>query len=156
MATTYSSRFYTSAGVVLPGFPFGTKGFLSSVEFNETIATTVTDGLDEHFLFPLPALGTRRFHGFWLKADDLDSGGGAALDADIVWRYTIGGTQQTDVVLYDASASGAFSAAIALKWVGLWRLMEAADSGVGNVIFKVGTAASTPAAGNLTVIPFWH
>lgn len=155
MATTYSTRFYTSAGVVLPGFPYGQKGLLSGIEFNETIATTVTDGLDEHFLFPLPALGTRRLQGFWLTAGDMDTGG-PTLDADLVWRYTIGGVAQTDVVLYDSSASGLFSAAIALKWVGLWRLMEAADNGSGNVIFKVGTAATTPAAANLTVLPRWH
>jgi len=155
MATTYSSRFYRSNGDVIPGFPFGAKGYQSGIEFNETIATTVTDGLDEHYLFPLPALGTRRLHGFWLSAGDMDTGG-PTLDADIVWRYTIGGVQQTDVVLYDSSASGLFSAALANKWVGLWRLMEASDTGVGHVIFKVGVAATTPAAANLTVLPRWH
>lgn len=109
MATSYSSRFYTSAGVVKGGFPYGTKGFPTIQEFNETIATTVTDAADEHYMMPLPAVGERVLEGFWLGAGQMDTNVVPTLDADIVLRKTLDGTT-TDVVLYDSSASGLFSA----------------------------------------------
>ncbi len=109
MATSYSSRFYTSAGVVKGGFPYGTKGFPTIQEFNETIATTVTDAADEHYMMPLPAVGERVLEGFWLGNGQMDTNVVPTLDADIVLRKTLDGTT-TDVVLYDSSASGLFSA----------------------------------------------
>jgi hypothetical protein len=114
----------------------------------------VTDGTDEHYLFPVPAVGTRRFHGMFLTGGDMDTDAAPALNADIVIRTTLNGVV-TDTIIYDSSAAELFSAAIALKWVDVWALIANSDNGVGHVIFKVGTAAATPAAANLTVIPQW-
>jgi hypothetical protein len=155
MATTYSTRFYNSDGTIKPGIvPFGATGHPSFEEFNETIATTVTDGLDEHYLMPLPFTGNRRLLGLWITAGDMDTGT-PALDADIVYRYTLNAVVQTDVVVYDSSVAGLFSAAIAMKWHPKRLTLPAADDARGHLIFKVGVAAATPAAANLTVIPFW-
>ena len=109
MATSYSSRFYTSAGVVLPGFPFGTKGFPSTEEFNETIATTVTDAADEHYMMPLPGIGNRFLVGMWLGAGQMDTNVVPLLDADIVIRAVLDGAT-TDTIVYNSSTSGLFSA----------------------------------------------
>ena len=148
MATTYASQFYTSAGVILPeGRPSSAMvGAAKKDSCTTTIATTVTNGTNTKYLMPLPAVGIGRLLGFWLNCGDLDSSGSPALDADIVWIYTVGGVQQTPVVLYDSSVSGLFSAAITDKWVDLARRkFEVADDGVGHLTFLVNVAAATPA-----------
>lgn len=108
MATTYSSRFYTSDGTVKPGFPFGTKGFLGTEEFNETIATTVTDGTDEHYMMPADADGKRLLAGFWLGNGKMDTGATPTLDADIVLR-TVLNTTTTNTIIYNSSSAGSFA-----------------------------------------------
>jgi hypothetical protein len=154
MATTYTSPFYTSSGVVLIPPASTMIGGLKGDSCVSTIATTVTNGLNERYLMPLPATGLAKLLGFHLKSDDLDAGT-PALDADIVWRYTVG-TTITDVVLYDSSVLGLFSAALADTWIDLARRpLEIADSGVGHLIFKVNVAAATPVSGVLRIRPHW-
>jgi hypothetical protein len=156
MATTYASPFYDTAGKVLitPSSPM--VGGIKGDSVTTTIATTVTNGVGNlHFLMPLPATGLSRLLGFWLKCADLDSNGTPLLDADIIWRYIVG-TTTTDVVVYDSSVLGLFSAALADTWIDLSRrLLEVADTGVGHLIFKVGVAAATPASGSLILRPQW-
>jgi hypothetical protein len=154
MATTYSSRFYRSSGAVIVGrgMSHSNTGGALTAALSETIATTVTDGLDEHFLMPAPAGGNRILQGFWLSAGDMDTGG-PTLDADIVFRTVLNGVT-TDTIVYDSSVAGLFSAAIAMKWVdGAQLLLANSDTGIGHFVFKVGVAATTPAAANLTFIP---
>lgn len=162
MADTYSTRFYNGSSTS-PKLGLPWLGGNRSLSFSETIATTSLDAnTDRHFCFPLPGVGTGSaggialLHGFWLKSDDLDSGGGAALDADLVLVYIFNGAEVVDATpIYDASAAGAFSAAIAMKWVDVWRVLPVADDGRVHVVLKINTAASTAAAGNLTILPVW-
>jgi hypothetical protein len=153
MATTYSSTFYTSTGAVKDdrAMSSGNAGGLHGASFSETIATTVTDGLDEHYMQPAPANGNRRLQGFLLQGGDMDAGG-PTLDADIVFRTVLDGVV-TDTMIYDSSVSGLFSAALALKYVHSGVLLPQSDSGTGHFVFKVNTAATTPAAANLTFVP---
>lgn len=154
MATTYSTRFYTSSGAVKEdrAMSGSNAGGLLGASFSETIATTVTDGLDEHFMMPAAATGLRRLQGFFISGGDMDTGG-PTLDADIVFRTVLNGVT-TDTMVYDSSAAGLFSAALAFKYVdGGALLLPNSDSGLGHFVFKVGTAATTPAAANLTFVP---
>ena len=169
MADTYSTRFYnTSASnpALSPKspYPLSGKGGILGCRFSETIATTAIDAnTDRHFAFPMPCgsgkiggSGQYHFLGFWLKSDDLDSGGGAALDLDLVWIYTANGVETVDgTPLYDASAAGAFSAAIAMKWVDVNRPIPFSDNGLVHAVLRCNTAASTAAAGNVTILPEW-
>lgn len=155
MATTYSSRFYTSSGAVIAGRAMGASlaGGILNAAFSETIATTVIDAADEHYLMPAPTSGERELQGFLLQAGDMDTGG-PTLDADIVFRTTLNGVV-TDTMVYDSSASGLFSAALALKWVdGAQLKLPQSDNGIGHFVFKVNVAATTPAAVNLTFVPW--
>lgn len=155
MATTYASQHYTSAGVILAPPAAGNLGGLKGDSCTSTIATTVTNGTNTKYLMPLPATGTFKLLGFWLNCGDLDSSGSPALDADIVWIYTVG-TTTTTVVLYDSSVSGLFSAALTDKWVDLSRrTLEYGDGGVGHLAFLVNVAAATPASGSLNIRPQW-
>lgn len=155
MATTYSSTFYTSAGAILIPPASTMIGGIKGDAVNETIPTTVTNGVNERYLMPLPFTGNNILLGFWLQAADFDTGG-PTLDADLVMRYTLNGVAQTDIVIYDSSVLGLFSATLAMKWVPLnRRKFETADNGVGHLIFKVGVAATTPASGALIVLPWW-
>lgn len=153
MATTYSSRFYTSSGAVKvdKAMSNSNAGAALAGMFSETIATTVTDGLDEHYLQPAPTSGARRLQAFFLQAGDMDTGG-PTLDADIVFRTTLNGVV-TDTIVYDSSVSGLFSAAIALKLVDSFTTLAQSDDGWGHFVFKVNVAATTPAAVNLTFLP---
>lgn len=110
MVTTYSSRFYTSSGAVLPnaGMSNSNAGGLLGAIFSETIPTTVTDGLDEHYLMPVPANGVRRLQTLLMFNGDLDTNDTPLLDADLVIRTTLNGVV-TDTIVYDASARGPFS-----------------------------------------------
>jgi hypothetical protein len=78
-----------------------------------------------------------------------------ALDADIVLVYSLAGVEQTAVVLYDASANSPFSAAVtALEYFELNHSLttyQASDGGFVHIVFKTNTAATTPAAANLTL-----
>lgn len=155
MSTSYSSRFYTSAGAVLPNKQMSgsNTGGLFGTSLSETIPTTDTDGVgDEHFLMPAPTSGARRLQGFWIAAGDMDTGA-AALDADVVFR-TVLNSVVTNTMVYDSSVSGLFSAVLAYKWVdGGDLLLPQADAGFGNFILLVNVAAATPAAANLTFFP---
>lgn len=155
MATTFSSRFYTTSGAVKESRAMGSSntGGVLSAAFSETIATTVIDGVDEHYLMPAPVNGERELQGFLLQAGDMDTGG-PTLDADIVFRTVLNGVT-TDTMVYDSSVSGLFSAALALKWVdGAQLKLPQSDTGIGHFVFKVGVAATTPAAVNLTFVPY--
>jgi hypothetical protein len=153
MATTYSTSFYTSGGAVKEdrAMSGSNAGGLLGASFSETIATTVTDGLDEHYMQPAPANGNRRLQGFFISGGDMDTGG-PTLDADIVFRTVLDGVV-TDTLIYDSSVSGLFSAALAFKYVHSGVLLPGSDSGTGHFVFKVGVAATTPAAANLTFVP---
>lgn len=169
MADAYSTRFYNTTAAApqnspKDGYPHHGKAGLMGCAFSETIATTSLDAnTDRFFCFPMPGIGTTigqpgtyRLLGFWLKSDDLDAGGGAALDLDLVMVYTANGVEVVDATpLYDASALGAFSAAIAMKWVDINRLIPVADNGLVHAVLRCNTAASTAAAGNVTILPQW-
>lgn len=113
MATTYSSRFYTSSGAVLPnaGMSNSNAGGLLGAIFSETIPTTVLDGLDEHYLMPVPANGVRRLQTLLMSTGgDMDTNATPLLDADLVVRTTLNGVA-TDTIVYNASSQGPFSVA---------------------------------------------
>jgi hypothetical protein len=156
LSTSYSPRFYTSAGVPLPGFPQAAQSGICGLSFSETIATTDLETIgDRHYCFPLPGDGTRTLHGFRISAGDMDSGT-AALDADLVFIYVLNGVEVIDATpIYDSSVAGLFSAALAEKYVDAWRLIPVSDNGRVDVVFRVNVAAATPAAANLTLVPVW-
>lgn len=160
MATTYSTRYYNSDGSVKQPPPSASTLGLQSTPINETIATTVIDGVgDRHFLFPLPVQGVRKLL-YWLrKSGDMDTGG-PTLDADIVLIWTLLGVEQTAVVVYDSSANLPFSAAVTALELFEPNLdltpYKAADGGYVHIAFLTNTAATTPAAVNLTLIPFYQ
>lgn len=169
MADTYSTRFYnTSAASPAKSpkspYPLTGKGGILGCRFSETIATTSLDAnTDRHFCFPMPGVGSKvgglgayLLLGYWLKSDELDTGGGNALDLDLVWIYTANGVETVDATpLYDASVAGAFSAAIAMKWVDVNRIIPVSDDGLTHAVLRCNTAASTAAAGNVTILPEW-
>lgn len=110
MATTYSSTFYTSSGAVKEDRAMSSSnaGGLLGASFSETIATTVIDGLDEHYLMPVPAGGNHRLQGMLLSTGGkMDTNETPLLDADIVLRTVLNGST-TNTVIYDASALGPF------------------------------------------------
>lgn len=163
----FSGRYNTGAADPIRspkgGFPLSGKGHLNGDALVATIPTTSLDAnTDRHFICPMPTAGkiggpsAWRLLGFWLKSDDLDSGGGAALDLDIVWQYYAAGVLTEDATpLYDASVLGAFSAAIATKWVNVNREIPPSDDGLCHAVLKTVTAASTAAQGDVTFIPVW-
>lgn len=111
MATTYSTSFYSSSGAVKSerAMSSSNAGGVLSAAFSESIPTTVTDGLDEHYIMPVPATGNRRLQGMLLALSaSLDTNTTPLLDADIVVRTTLNGVI-TDTIVYNASSDGPFS-----------------------------------------------
>lgn len=112
MATTSSTAFYTSASSLVArvdrAMPSSNSGALNGAGFSETIATTVTDGLNEHYLMPTPCDRQHILRGLLLAYGQMDTNTTPLLDADIVLRTVIGSTT-TNTVVYDSSASGLFS-----------------------------------------------
>lgn len=112
MATTSSTAFYTSASSLVArvdrAMPASNSGALNGAGFSETIPTTVTDGLDEHYLMPIPCDRAHILRGLFLANGKMDTNTTPLLDADIVLRSVIGATT-TNTVVYDASALTPFS-----------------------------------------------
>lgn len=142
--TTAYSEFYTSAGVPKLGRPKSnnTAGNPDYVEY--TIPTTqLDDATDTTFLIPVRS--GKRIVYMILTCADLDSGGGGALDMDIILRTTSAAGVTTDTILYNAGT--AFNAAHAGLIIFCNALVpEDADS-VGHLILYVNTPASTAASG---------
>lgn len=161
MADTFDPRFYNTGSSSLQpapkdGHPWSGQTALQGLSFSSTIAITQLNvTTNRYFAFPMPGVGTRRLQGFWLTAADLDSGG-AGLDLDIVLVYALNGVEVVDATpLYDASVAGAFTSAIATKWVDTWRLLPQADNGIVHAVFRTNVVATTAAAGNVTILPRW-
>lgn len=159
MATTYSSTFYTSSGSVKVDRAMSSSnaGGLLGASFSETIATTVLDGLDEHYLMPVPAGGNHRLQGFLMSTGGLmDTNATPLLDADIVLRTTLNGVI-TNTVIYDGSASGPFYVP---GTSGVERLLSGAPKAGATAGWVVGGAtnlgeATLPASqtGSTMVVP---
>jgi hypothetical protein len=155
MADTYSTRYYNSNGTVKLPPPSASNLGQQAILINETIATAVTDANgDRHFLAPIPVAGVRELRRMLRKSGDMDTGG-PTLDADIVLVWYLSGVEQTPVVLYDSSANSPFSAAVtALEYFEMMVSLTpylAADGQFVHLVFKTNTAATTPAAANLTL-----
>lgn len=155
MADTYSSRYYNSNGTIKLPPPSASNLGEQAIHINETIATAVTDADgDRHFLAPIPVAGARELLRMLRKSGDMDTGG-PTLDADLVLVWYLSGVEQTPVVIYDSSAQLPFSAAVtALEYFELKRSLTpylTADGGFVHLVFKTNTAATTPAAANLTL-----
>lgn len=156
-ATTYSSRF-TTAGVPVSGRPFTAPVGLCADTVSDTVPTTSLDDIgDFRGLLPLPSGKTLVLLGY--KNGDLDSGGGAALDGDLVLRQTDKNGNNTDTVVADLSVLGALSAA---NTSFIWTVPDQFISGsadADDVVvlgLKILAAASTAASGNLTVYAQWR
>jgi hypothetical protein len=156
-STSYSPRFYTSGGVVLPNFPAAGQMGVNSLSLSETIPTTDQDFIgDLRYLFPLPGDGTRRLHGFWISAAAMDSNATKTLNANLVLIYILNGVVTVDPTpIYNSSVAGTFQTAVAMKWVDSWRPLQASDDGKIHVAWQIVTVSATPAAGNLTLVPYW-
>lgn len=156
-ATTYSALF-TTAGVPVNGRPF-TAPVGTCVDYiNDTIPTTSLDDIgDFRGLIPLPTGKT--LVKMEIKAADLDSGGGAALDADLVLRQTDKNGVNTDTIVYDASVNSPFSAAISTALAVYPNQFISGSADADDVIvlgLKVNTAASTAAQGALSLYVQWR
>jgi len=155
MADTYSSRYYNSNGTVKMPPPGISALGRQAININETIATAVTDPAGgRHFLAPIPLAGVTELVRMLRKSGDMDSGG-PTLDADLVLVWYLNGVEQTVVVIYDSSANNPFSAAVtALEYFEFKHALATyatADGNFVHLVFKTNTAATTPAAANLTL-----
>lgn len=161
MADTFDPRFYNTGSSSLQpsmkdGHPYSGQTAMQGLSFSSTIAVAQFNvTTNRYFCFPLPGVGTRRLHGFWISAADFDSGG-PTLDMDLVLIYAVNGVEVVNATpLYQGSTAGQFSAVIAMKWVDKWLLLPQADNGIVHVALRTNTAATTAAAGNLTLLPRW-
>lgn len=161
MADSFDPRFYNTGSSSLQpsmkdGHPWSGQTALQGISFSSTIPVgQLNVTTNRYFAWAMPGVGTRRLQGFWITSADLDSGG-TGLDLDLVLVYAVNGVEVVDPVpLYDASVAGVFTSAIALKWVDSWRLLPQADNGIVHAVFRTNTAATTAAAGNVTILPRW-
>lgn len=150
--TTAYSNLYNSSGVPVAGRPKSNNAGGGNSDFVAyTFPTTqLDDAGDVTYLIPVRS-GKRILFLLWDSAE-LDTGGGNALDMDLVLRTTDSAGNHTDTIIYNAGT--AFSAALAGKFVPVNVLVPtagAAPGDVGHIIAKVGVAASTAAQGAISL-----
>jgi hypothetical protein len=145
MATTTESTIFAR-----PAYPLRNPAGPTIVHFKQEIPTTNLDLQDDLFkCFKVP--DGVRLNYMLVTNEDLDSGGGGALDMDIVLVDDIGTT-----ILYNAGT--AFNAAVTVPtFVSLYNVevVSRGDS-TAYVALKVNTAASTAAAGDVEIILFYE
>lgn len=153
MATTAYSALYDSSGNPIAGRPKSSNAgpnddYLVGLAF----ATTALDLLDD-FTYAIPVRSGKTIAYLELgETTELDTGGGNALDMDIVLRTTSGAGVVTDTILFNAGTF--FTAAQTAGAIyRVWCNAKVPDcaSGVGHIGFKVNTAASTANAGTLNL-----
>lgn len=148
MATTAYSNLYSSAGVPVKGRPRSSNAGANDDSVALSFATTVLDTLAD-VTFAIPVRSGKFIEYLDLgEFTELDTGGGNALDMDIVLRTTNAAGTNTDTILFNA---GSFftvaqaAGAIYRVWCRT-RVPDDAD-GVGHIIFYTNVAASTANAG---------
>lgn len=148
MATTTYSALYDSTGLPIQGRPKSSNvgpndDYVKGLSF----ATTDLDLLAD-FKYAIPVRAGKRIVFLDLgEFTELDTGGGNALDMDVILRSTIGSTV-TDTILFNAGSfftAAQTAGAIYRVWCDM-RVPDA-SSGVGHIGFYVNTAASTANAG---------
>lgn len=157
MAETAYSSLYDSDNLPTAGHPYNPPMGIASAYVLKELATTQLDtAADATYMIPVPCGRTIFLIG--RRNEDLDSGGGGALDMDIVLRTTDKNGVNTDTVLINEGT--AFNAArTALVWepiAAATGYIPASATGVGHIICKVVTAASTAQAGDVEIIAFWR
>lgn len=150
--TTAYSVHYESAGVPTKagGRPRTFHPYSDKVAY--TFPTTQLDDAGD-VTYLLPVMSGRRIIFLQFDCADLDSGG-TALDMDLVLRTTNPAGTHTDTILYNAGT--AFSAAQTGKWVYCDVLVPDSATSTGHIIAKVGTAATTPASGAISLFAQVH
>jgi hypothetical protein len=149
MATTAYSTLYDSSGNPIAGRPKSSNvGYNDETLVGLAFATTALDLLAD-FTFAIPVRAGKTIEyldlGEWTE---LDTGGGNALDMDIVLRTTSGAGVVTDTILFNAGSF--FTAAQTAGAIyRVWCMTKVPDcaSGVGHIGFLVNAAASTANAG---------
>lgn len=154
MAETAYSALYDSNNLPTGGRPFNPPFGIAIDYVNEEIATTELDTAnDVTYLIPVPV--GRTIVKIEVKNEELDTGGGNALDLDIVLRTTDSAGTNTDTILYNAGT--AFSAAVTTPTVVYPNAkVPASATGIGHIIAKVNVAATTAAAGDITLFAMWR
>lgn len=148
MATVAYSPLYSTAGVPIGGRPRSSNTGQNDDSVALSFATTALD-LAADFTYAIP-VRSGKFIDFIDLSDftELDTGGGNALDMDVVLRTTNAAGTHTDTILFNA---GTFftvaqtAGAVYRVWCRK-RVPDDAD-GVGHIGFLVNTAASTANAG---------
>jgi hypothetical protein len=149
MATTAYSALYDSSGNPIAGRPKSSNAgpndeYLKALAF----ATTALD-LAADFTYGIPVRAGKTIE--YLDLDsftELDTGGGNALDMDIVCRTTSGAGVVTNAILFNAADffTAAQTAGAVYRVPCQYKVPDCA-SGVGHIGFLVNTAASTANAG---------
>lgn len=149
MATiAYSTLYDATSGLPIAGRPKSSNvGRNDDMLVGLAFATTALDLLND-FTYAIPVRSGKTVQFLDLgEFTELDTGGGNALDMDIVLRTTVG-TTVTDTILFNAGTffTVAQSAGAVYR---VWCNTKVPDcsSGVGHIGFKVNTAASTANAG---------
>lgn len=153
MATTSYSDLFTAAGAPIAGRPLKYPYGIGVDLVTDTLPTTVLDLLaDFRGLIPVPT-GVRLLQ-LNFDSAELDTGGGNALDMDIILRRVVAGAT-VDLILYNAGT--AFSAALTNKTVFLDHvLVGGTDTDWAIIGTYVNTAASTAAEGDITLKVEWR
>lgn len=150
VTTTYSSN-YGSDNLPTGGRPFNPPIGAGMDYVSYTIPNAqLDDAGDVSYLTAIPV--ARTIHLIVFDSAALD--GGTALDADLVLRTTDKDGNHTDTIIYNAGT--AFEAALVAKVILTSTKVPASATGYGHLLFKVNTAATTPATGAITLAIFWR
>ena len=152
-ATTVYSSLFTAAGRPITGRPRGGIGRSMSDGATVTVATTSLDEASDRVGF-IPVPDRAELTRLFLTNADLDSGAGA-LDADIVLYSEDADGNVTETILYNAGT--AFATAVTTPLTILLDHVRVPRTryGFAWIGLKVNTAASTAAAGAVTIQADW-
>lgn len=149
MATTAYSALYDSSGNPIAGRPKSSNvGYNDETLVALAFATTALDLLAD-FTYAIPVRAGKTIEYLDLgEFTELDTGGGNALDMDIVLRTTNSAGTVTNTILFNAGAFFTVAQTAGAPYR-VWCNAKVPDcpSGVGHIGFLVNTAASTPNAG---------
>lgn len=149
MATTAYSALYDSSGNPIAGRPKSSNvGYNDETLVGLAFATTALD-LAADFTYAIPVRAGKTIEYIDLgEFTELDTGGGNALDMDIVLRTTNSAGTVTNTILFNAGSfftAAQTAGAIYRVWCNA-KVPDCASS-VGHIGFLVNTAASTANAG---------
>lgn len=149
MATTTYSTLYDSSGNPIAGRPKSSNaGPNDDYVIGLSFATTDLDLLAD-FKYAIPVRSGKTIAYIELgETTELDTGGGNALDMDVVLRTTDSAGVVTDTILFNAGAffTVAQNAGAIYR---VWCNAKVPDcpTSIGHIGYKVNTAATTPNAG---------